>query len=166
MMVLERLDRALGSTVMEKPAFTLEPPSSPAASNRDAYLENLSALRGGAFDLLFPNGTRRPSALYLEVMKPPIKPSVELVESSPEMNAAISMPAYPPLARAAHIQGRVALTLTVDPSGAVSAVSITSGHPLLKRGVEAEARKWRFPNASGQTLNFVFEFKTNCPEQK
>ena len=166
MTVLGRLDRALGSPVMEKPAFTLEQPTTDV-SNTNSHLDSVAALRGGAFDSLFPAGSQKPSVLHLEAMKPPIKPSVELVEGSPEMKTPVSIPAYPPLARAALVQGRVALSLTVDASGAVSAATITSGHPLLKGAVETEARKWRFPDeASGKALNFVFEFKTNCPEQK
>jgi protein TonB len=152
---------------MEKPAFILGQPPSADAPNTNSHLDSVDALREGAFDSLFPTGTAKPSALYVEAMRPPIKPSVELVESPREMNAAISVPAYPPLARAAHVQGRVALSLTVDSTGVVSAVTITSGHPLLKGAVEAEARKWRFPgDATAKTLNLVFEFKTNCPEQK
>jgi TonB family protein len=167
MAVLGRLDRALGSTVMEKPAFTLGQPPSTEGPNTNSHLDTVDALREGVFDSLFPTGTAKPSALYTAAMRPPIKPSVELVESPHEMNTAISAPAYPPLARAAHVQGRVALSVTIDATGAVSAVTITSGHPLLKGAVEAEATKWKFPgDATAKSLNFVFEFKTNCPEQK
>jgi TonB family protein len=58
-------------------------------------------------------------------------------------------PQYPPLAKAARIQGTVTLRLTVNQAtGEVSAATLLSGHPLLKDSAITAAKQWRF------TLNF------------
>ena len=40
-------------------------------------------------------------------------------------------PEYPPLAKAARLQGKVLLKVTISKDGAVTSVSVVSGHPML-----------------------------------
>lgn len=167
MALLERLDRALGDAVSGKPAFSLEQSSSSSTSSAFPQLSSVTALRQGAFDLLFPGAQYKPSTLYLESLKPPVKPTVELIESPTVKLISFSLPSYPHLARAAHIQGKVTFSVAVDEGGEISEVAIASGHPLLRPAVVAEAKKWKFPvDSAGKTFAFVVEFRTNCPEQK
>jgi outer membrane biosynthesis protein TonB len=42
-----------------------------------------------------------------------------------------SDPEYPPLARAARLQGKVLLTVIISKDGDVTTVSVVSGHPML-----------------------------------
>jgi len=53
-------------------------------------------------------------------------------------------PAYPPLAKAAHISGSVVVEVTIDESGDVQAAQAISGHPLLKDAAVNAARGWKF----------------------
>ncbi len=53
-------------------------------------------------------------------------------------------PAYPDLARRARVSGEVALEVTVDAEGAVAAVRILSGHPLLNNAAVEAVRQWKY----------------------
>jgi protein TonB len=53
-------------------------------------------------------------------------------------------PAYPPIARAAHASGTIAVRIVVDKSGRVISAKAVSGHPLLQQAAVAAARKARF----------------------
>jgi TonB family protein len=56
----------------------------------------------------------------------------------------VGVTSYEPLARQARIQGDVEVRCVLDASGAVVTSEAISGHPLLKRQAEANAREWRF----------------------
>ena len=101
--LLERLDRALGTTIMDRPAFTLaEPPPQPIEPPSGPLLDDLER---GKFDALFDRGSHAPSELFRQSRNPSPCPSVELVNSSPFRPTRYELPKYPPLARAAHIRG-------------------------------------------------------------
>ncbi|MBI4913055.1 MAG: energy transducer TonB [Acidobacteria bacterium] len=53
-------------------------------------------------------------------------------------------PEYPPLARAAGIQGPVELLMLVDTAGTPREVRVLSGHPAFHAEAERAARLWRF----------------------
>jgi TonB family protein len=53
-------------------------------------------------------------------------------------------PLYPPLAKAAGVQGAVQVQLTVNEKGEVEAAEVVSGHPLLGDASLAAARQWAF----------------------
>jgi len=53
-------------------------------------------------------------------------------------------PVYPPLAKAARIEGTVQLVLRVDPYGVVAGVVKTAGHPLLTRAAQQTALLYRY----------------------
>lgn len=54
------------------------------------------------------------------------------------------VPAYPPIAQAACVQGRVAVVVDVDPTGNVTATDVLYGHPLLWQTAVKVARDWKF----------------------
>lgn len=57
-------------------------------------------------------------------------------------------------------------TVEVTPDGGVSNIRVLSGHPLLRKQVEATVAGWRFPTeATGQEIRAAFEFKMNCPSK-
>ncbi len=76
--------------------------------------------------------------------------------------ASTSIPAYPPLARAACVQGRVAVVVNVDQDGKVTNVETLFGHTLLRPAAEAAARLWMFESAKNgsiqrrQVIKFIF----------
>jgi len=74
-------------------------------------------------------------------------------------------PKYPPLAKAARIQGKVVLELNVEPAdGKVRSASAISGHPLLTPSALEASRQWQFePNSvTSNTVNVTIEFALRC----
>jgi TonB family protein len=53
-------------------------------------------------------------------------------------------PEYPPLARAARLQGKVLLKATISKDGDVTAVTVVSGHPMLAPSAIEAVRKWKY----------------------
>ena len=54
------------------------------------------------------------------------------------------LPHYPPLARAAHIQGEVKVEFGLNSVGEPVSVTAVSGHPMLKGAAEENVKTWRF----------------------
>lgn len=55
-----------------------------------------------------------------------------------------AVPIYPLLARQAHIQGLVVLDADISKNGAVEALKVISGHPLLVPAALETAKQWRY----------------------
>jgi TonB family protein len=53
-------------------------------------------------------------------------------------------PDYPPLAKAARIQGKVLLKATISGDGDVTAVNVVSGHPMLIPSAVEAVKKWHY----------------------
>jgi protein TonB len=53
-------------------------------------------------------------------------------------------PTYPPLAKAARVNGSVVVEVTVDEAGNVISARALSGHPLLKDAAVNAAKGWKF----------------------
>lgn len=51
---------------------------------------------------------------------------------------------YPPLARAAHIEGEVRLEFVLKHDGDPSSVTVISGHPMLVPATVATVKTWKF----------------------
>jgi TonB family protein len=166
MSLLQRLDHVLGPGVMEKPVFSGLPGFAPENENQPKISASaLQELSSGDYDALFAGAKDKPSELYAASQRKPPTPSVELVDSSPLQPQAFAKPKYPPLARAARIEGRVVVKLEVDQAGVPSQVTIESGHPMLKGTVEESAKSWRFPEgAADRQVIATVGFRTNCPK--
>jgi TonB family protein len=68
-------------------------------------------------------------------------------------------PAYPPLAKAAKVEGGVVVEITVNEEGNVIAARAVSRHPLLKDAALVAARQWKFTPSNVKitgTLTFTF----------
>ena len=61
-----------------------------------------------------------------------------------------SAPAYPELARRAHIQGKVVLECVIDTEGRVTDLRVVSGSPILAEAATEAVRRWIY---SPTTLN-------------
>lgn len=57
---------------------------------------------------------------------------------------ALPQPAYPPIARAAHVTGMVTVQVIIGTEGNVIAAAAIEGHPLLQPASVAAARQARF----------------------
>jgi TonB family protein len=76
-------------------------------------------------------------------------------EALAKANLASSVPpAYPPLARAAGVQGSVVLQVEISIEGRVQNVSVVSGHALLNEAAIQAVRQWTYKPfvLNGQTI--------------
>ena len=95
------------------------------------------------------------------------------ISSSSFIKEALSalLPPYPPLARAARVEGRVLIEIAVAETGTVYCARALSGHPLLRASAVAAARKWKLkptaslgkPTGLISTLAFHFRFVKIVP---
>jgi Gram-negative bacterial TonB protein C-terminal len=158
--LLSRLDKLLGSAVMERPLFTLSEVSPPSKPQPSPLLKDLEE---GKFDGLFDRGSYRPSELFRQAQIPPASPTVEVTSISPFRPTVYEAPRYTPLARAAHVDGQVALALMVKSDGHTESTSFLRGNPILQKAVALSVSQWVFPaEAAGQEIHVVIEFKMNC----
>ena len=71
-----------------------------------------------------------------------------------------SLPTYPPMARAACVQGMVAVLVAISPDGTVASADALYGHPLLRGAATQAARQWRFQaeveGERREVLKFLF----------
>jgi TonB family protein len=72
-------------------------------------------------------------------------------------------PKYPPIAKAARIQGTVVMQIAITTSGQVESVRIVSGPPMLQQAAMDAVRAWRFrpnPVEVETTVNLVFDLSS------
>ena len=55
-----------------------------------------------------------------------------------------AFPAYPPIAKAAHIQGTVAFDLRIGTTGKIESMKVVSGHPMLQQAAIDCLKQWTF----------------------
>jgi TonB family protein len=72
---------------------------------------------------------------------------------------SLEMPAYPPLARQARVQGLVTIEIEVDKDGVVSLANLVDGHPLLKAEAMQNVRTWKFRADAPLKTTVVFDFR-------
>lgn len=86
---------------------------------------------------------------------------------SPTAVAAMA-PAYPPIARTAHVGGEVTVEAIIDSNGKVTSVKASGGHPLLLAAAKEASKRWRFAPAKDTSVNrtvtlvFVFQIMPRC----
>jgi protein TonB len=75
-----------------------------------------------------------------------------------------TLPQYPAIARATHIQGVVVLQATISKRGSIENLKVISGHPMLQQAAMDAVRSWRYkpyllngePVEVETTINVVF----------
>jgi TonB family protein len=76
---------------------------------------------------------------------------------------SLQMPCYPPLARAARLQGIAKIKLVIGGDGSVASAEALEGNPLLTKAAIENARTWRFGTAEGRSALeppvVVFDYK-------
>lgn len=162
MELLARLEKVVGPGVMEKPMFPSFADDSPKSSEMN--LPALAALRSGQYDALFAGAPDKPSELYLASQIPLPSPTIRLVSSSPVAPVEFIPPAYPPIARLAHVEGEVSFTFTVQPNGDVGELNFDSGSKLLRSTLAKAVSTWKFANlSSAEEVHATVSFVLNCP---
>jgi TonB family protein len=69
--------------------------------------------------------------------------SAQSVPPDPILKSA-GQPKYPPLARAAHVEGEVRLEFVLNGDGVPSSVTVLSGHPMLAPATVETVKSWEF----------------------
>jgi hypothetical protein len=165
MQLLDKLDRAVGPGVMERPVFPTEKEDAPKVLPTSEGLEEVGS---GRYDALFEKAPDTPSELYRAALNAQIpSPSAELSDSSPFRPEVFIQPDYPPVAKVAHVQGAVTFAMLIDGNGKALSVAVERGDPLFRGAVEKAVTSWTFPNeAAHQLVRATIEFKLNCPSQR
>ena len=163
MQLLGRLDQAVGPSVMDRPVFPAFDKEKATVSNKESS-QVLLDLSAGKYDALFKGAPDRPSDLYRSAQIPSRVPSVQLRSSTPFQPSKPLLPEYPPLARAAQVEGAVTFRMSVDASGVATDIAFDSGSPLLRDTVKNAVREWRFTEeAFNQRVSATIDFALNCP---
>ena len=69
-----------------------------------------------------------------------------------------AVPLYPPLARAASVQGVVVLMGTTS-GDKIESTKVLSGHPLLAAAAESNIRTWTFIGNPPQTFEVTYRYR-------
>ena len=69
-----------------------------------------------------------------------------------------TVPLYPPIARAASLQGIVVLVATISGSK-VETMKVLSGHPLLTQAAESNIRTWTFISKPPQSMKIIYRYE-------
>ena len=70
------------------------------------------------------------------------------------------VPAYPDIARTAHITGKVKIEVTISADGRVTSTRVIGGSPVLVNAAIEALDKWRFeaaPSDSTEVIEFQFD---------
>ena len=74
-----------------------------------------------------------------------------------------AIPGYPPIARAAHITGKVVVNITVN-AGKVTNTKVKSGNHFLALGTVANLNTWRFQNDVYGTFTITYTYSISGGE--
>ena len=162
--ILAQLDDALGPGAMDKPMITLPGDANESAQPLDS--PTLEEIGTGKYDSLFPGTTDKPSLIYLSTKNAIPVPTVKFVKSLPYQPLNAPLPEYPPIARAARVEGDFTFTVDVQADGLTTNFAVKQGAPLLRAAVEKASQSWVFPKeAAGQRVVATINFATNCSEK-
>jgi outer membrane biosynthesis protein TonB len=162
MKVLRQLDEVLDPGAWDKPIFATNEQKPEEAEQSSSNLAIFVSLRNGAFDGYF-NSDRKLSQLYQESLTPSSLPSVKLISSDFETSANRVLPTYPPIAKAALVEGIVETTFDVSPSGNTSNVQRVSGPKLMEKATTDAILQWTFPPSSEiRHTHAKIAFRLNC----
>jgi len=159
MRVISELNGVLGSGSEEKPIFQTNPVESRPVPNTAL----VSAIRDGRYDELFGKESGV-SAIVNEADQPaPLPPSAVIESVTPIAPSAPKIPVYPPIAKAARVEGLVNLTFDISREGKVGNILAVDGPKMLQFGVVDAVSKWSFPESAwGSSGHAAIRFSLNC----
>lgn len=101
-------------------------------------------------------------ALFLGTLAAPFAARAQNVsaESNGRKVRSKVVPAYPDIARSAHITGKVKIEVTIAADGHVANTRVVGGSPVLVSAAVEALNKWRFeaaPSDSTEVIEFEFD---------
>jgi TonB family protein len=160
--VLRQVNEEFGSDVMDKPAFATGDEALPVKAPDSGTIRSL---RDGTYDALFGKNAVISELVRESELPPPPSASVELESSKPFSPISPQMPDYPPIARAAKVEGSIQVDFDLDSSGKVQNVTVDSEPraKLLQSTTAAAVSNWTFPEAAfGHKVQVTLLFQLNC----
>jgi TonB family protein len=157
--MLGRLDKVLGPGVWDKPMFAV----GDAAAKPGPDSELVQTIRDGTYDALFGKGQLVSQIAKDAAKAPPPPPSVEIESVVPIGPISPKMPIYPPIAKAARVEGVVNVTFDISPEGRVVNIAVVDGPKMLQLSVTDGLSGWNFPpSAWGSSGRASIRFQRNC----
>lgn len=126
----------------------------------------LGAVQDWQFEPYLPNGVARKACGRLRLRFSVVEnvSSVQLAEDNAVFSeqlprvVSLDVPFYPPLARAAHVEGTVIVKVITNGEGVVTR-EVVSGHPILVDAAEENIRTWTFQPHTPASFTTTFEFR-------
>ena len=124
-------------------AQSSQTPTSPAPAQKPATGASEAEEPKNAIELALEEAKKRGETILAACLEADCG---DLDEKALVKGQAVSLPrpAYPPIARAAHVSGTVTVRVIIDTDGSVIAAAAIDGHPLLQSVSVAAARNARF----------------------
>lgn len=160
MRLLSQLNDSLGPGSEEKPIFQLG-----VAAHHDVPGTPLvRAIQDGKFDGLFGKEQGVSGIARAANDPPPPPPSVAIETVGPIAPNSPQLPKYyPPIAKAARVEGLVTVTFDVSLDGKVQNVLMIDGPRLLESTVKDTVSSWSFPQTAwGKSGRAGIRFNLNC----
>jgi TonB family protein len=156
--ILSKIDKALGPGVWDRPIFSTTPQVLPSVVD----FPILAQLQSGEFDPLFKS-EKKLSEYYMEAQTVHFPPFVAMVKAAPTLPVNVALPLYPPIARAAHVEGDATVVFTIQPDGLPTDLSLTTGSKLFESVIKDTISKVRFAQSDARKQGEItFRFSLNC----
>jgi len=102
-----------------------------------------------AVPLVFCTTLHTEELLTIVPVPPPLPPQpnmlIQVSSTMQESKVLLKVsPAYPEIARSAHISGKVILSAIIDEEGMVSSLKVLSGHPFLRDAAYQAVKQWKY----------------------
>ena len=159
MHMLSKLDAVLGPGVWDKPVFAVGDESANPAPDS----ELVRAIRDGKYDALFGKG-QLVSQIALDAEKlPPPPPSIEIESVMPIAPISPRLPVYPPIAKAARVEGLVNVTFEISAEGKAEKIVVVDGPEMLQQSAIDGLSGWSFPQSAwGSSGRAAIRFRRHC----
>ena len=161
MKMVETLDKQTGSSMWDEPIFKLDAAEKPKHETQTEP-EILKEVAAGKYDKLF-DGPDLPSVMYRDAQVKIVEPTIQLVSSMPIMPNEITLPTYPPIAKAARVEGVVVVDFKIGEECKPMNLQVKSGPKMLEQTSKEAISKWKYcPAKKDQEVEVTFDFKLNC----
>ncbi len=162
MQLLSKVDEVLGNKVMDKPMFPIE--SAAQSGKETPGPDFVREIAEGKYDALFPGTTEKVSSIYQSTKRAVPLPDAALVRIEPSTPDSYIAPMYPPIAKAARVEGEVSFRAKIGAACTPDEVEITGGPKMLQQAVTNAVKQWCFSKVdAGRQVEGAVAFRLNCP---
>jgi hypothetical protein len=146
--LLREIDKTLSPGPMDKPMFALSDPG----AKEVPHTELVRTIEEGQYDALFGKDQTLSQIVHQAEMLPPPPPSVSIESVTPFEPISPKIPLYPPIAKAAQVEGLVNLTFDISREGKVQNIALVDGPKLVELGITDAVSGWSFLSQHGAAV--------------